>query len=444
MQFRIKPWLALATAVASLTLTAQEQTPVQRGISAFDAGDYQLALDLFEQAEAGGNEALSVDYNIAVSLYRLGRHVESERRFRQLEGLPEWEILVNYNLGLVLEAQGRRSEARPYFERAAAQDEQEKIRELANNKLSTLDRTARVTDELAVSAAATKSWAAQVELTGGVDSNASSLADSLLEQSDRGEDSFSQLLLYGHVYATGESGDGLRLYGLGFNRRFADLDYLNSRVIGLGAVWEQAIWGWRSELGVSLLATTLDDRDVADQSQIRGALWRRFSTGSYKIGLSYSDINAGSGFPQIDGDRYRAELSWSKRFGSLEPELRFRQEWNNRRDLSRGGGFASYSPIRASLQGKLGFRFDDHWRTYLEAEYIDSDYRDSNRLRDVDGQVKTAPRENRKLRLTTGLSYRFGSHWRAELEYQFEDSDDAFELYSYDKNRVQASIVSQF
>lgn len=444
MRLRKKPWLMLATALASLTLAAQEESPVQRGIGAFNAADYQLALELFERAETLGNEALSVDYNIAVSLYRLGRYDESERRFRRLEDLPEWEVLVNYNLGLVLEAQGRRAEARAYFERAAAQDEQEKIRTLASNQLSAMNRYTTVADEVEVDSATAKPWAAQIEVTGGTDSNATSLADALLEQSGRGEDSFSQLLLYGHFYASGDSRDGLRLYGLGFSRRFSELDYLDSRMIGLGAVWERPFRGWQSELGLNVMSTDLNGRDVAEQTQLRATLWRRFSPGTINLGLSYSDIGAGTDFVQIEGDRYRAEITWSKRFDALDTSLRYRHEWNNRRDLSRGGGFASYSPIRAGIEGKLQLRAGARWRTYLEAEYIDSDYRDTNRLRDIDGQIKTASRENRRLTLTTGLSYRFGRRLRAELEYQFQESDDNFDLYTFDKYRVQASIISQF
>ena len=118
-----KPLVIAITLIASLSLNAQDserqpgqQTTVETGIAAFNEGDYQQALSAFRQAEAAGNASLSVDYNIAVSLYRLGEYDEAERRFIDLGQEARWETLVNYNLGLLYEARGEESQARHYYE----------------------------------------------------------------------------------------------------------------------------------------------------------------------------------------------------------------------------------------------------------------------------------------------------------------------------------------
>lgn len=434
----------LVMAIASLSVSAQNLSPAQQGITAFNNGNYDQALSLFQQAENNGNTSQSVDYNIAVSLYRLGRLEEAEQRFLQLNDVRQWQVLVNYNLGLVYEAQGQQDTARRYFQLSVDQTEHEKIQQLANNKLSAMNRSEEIVASVDVNTNSAKSWAAIAQLTSGIDSNASSLADDLLEDSSRGEDSFSQLLLYGHVYAKGTRNDGLRLYGLGFAKRFNELEFLNSQVLGIGAYWEKPLLGWQSEIGFSLMGTQLNAEKVADQWQVQGSLWKRFRPGTIKLGLSYSDFSAGDAFPQIEGDRARAEFTWAKRFDALTTSLLYRHEWNNRQDLQRGGGFASYSPTRESVRARLDWRVSNKFSTRFEAESITSNYQDMNVLRDLDGEVKQALRDNHKLRLSTSLTYRISPKWRAELEYRYEDTEDEFELYTYDKNLLQASLQFQF
>lgn len=444
MQLRKKQMLALAVAAASLSLAAQTPTPAARGITAFNSGDYEQALTLFHEAEQAGNDSQSVDYNIAVSLYRLGQFEDAKQRFLELAGEANWEVLVSYNLGLVCEAQGELDCAREYFTASANQQEHAKIRQLAINKLNNLNTTRQVTDAVVVESRSGKSWAGLIEVAGGVDSNASSLADGLLDQSDRGEDNFSQAMLYGHFYPLGKPRDGLRLYGLAYAKAFESLGYLDSRVLGLGAVWEQPLWGWQSELGLALLGTELDGETVADQLEVRSSFSKHFPLGTLKFAATYADFSAGEAFQQIDGDRYRLELSWARRFSEVTTSLRYRHDWNNRADLSRGGGYASYSPIRSSIQGKLDWDISSKWEVFLEGEYIESSYRDRNRLRDLNGAVKEARRENRKVILSSGLAFRPAQNWKTELEYRLEESDDVFQLYNYDKNRVQASLQWQF
>ncbi len=450
MFIRKKPLVIATTLIVSLSLNAQDADPqtdrqsmVETGIAAFNEGDYQQALTAFRQAEAAGNASLSVDYNIAVSLYRLGEYEEAERRFMDLGTESRWEVLVNYNLGLLYEAKGDQSQARQYYEMSVEQQEEEKIRELASDKLAGLEQTRNVDSSAPVDVRGAQKWQALLEVSSSVDSNASSLADELLEESGRGEDSFSQLLGYGHVYVAGEQGDGLRLYGLAFARQFDELSYLDSRVYGLGTLWQRPLFGWQSELGLSLMQTELDSRDVARQLQISSALQKRFKLGTLRFGLSWSDIAAGEDFRQIDGQRARFDISWAKRFNRVSTSLRARHEWNDRQDLRRGNAFASYSPTRNSLRGKIHWQITDSLSSYLESEYIASDYEDSNLLRDLDGSIRQMPRQNDKLSNRLGIAYEFNEHWQLSLEYEDESSDDNYSIYDYDKGLLQAALEIQ-
>lgn len=449
MLVKKKPLVLATTLITSLSLNAQDtaQQPaqsalVENGIATFNEGEYQQALSAFRQAEAAGNASLSVDYNIAVSLYRLGRFEEAEQRFLELGQVSRWQTLVNYNLGLLYESTGEENQARHYYELSAQQEEEEKIRELASNKLSRLNRTEPLSSA-DVDVRTAQKWQALLEISSGVDSNASSLADELLEESERGEDSFSQLLAYGHGYVAGQAGDGIRLYGLAFARQFDELSYLDSRVYGLGVLWQQPLFGWQSELGASVMQTELDSQEVARQLQISSALQRHFQLGTFRFGLSWSDIAAGDNFQQIEGQRARFDISWAREFNSISTSLRVRHEWNDRQDLRRGAAFASYSPLRNSIRGKLQWQISDSLSSYMESEYIASDYEDSNLLRDLDGSVRQMPRENNRLSNRLGVAYEFDEHWQLSLEYEDEVSDDNYSLYDYDKERLQAALEIQ-
>jgi tetratricopeptide (TPR) repeat protein len=87
--------------------------------SAFAAGDYARALDLFEAARAAGNDAPALHYNIGVCQYKLGRFVEAEATFRQIAArFPALQAIAEYNRALALTALGRYRAAREALDAA--------------------------------------------------------------------------------------------------------------------------------------------------------------------------------------------------------------------------------------------------------------------------------------------------------------------------------------
>lgn len=441
---RSKRAICLAVALASYGAIAQDDSQLQQGLQAFEAGNYAQALQLFQAVEQSGDSSESIQYNIAVSLFRLGQWSEAEERFLSLVSQPNWRVLVNYNLGLVNEAQGDMDDAREYFKLSATQQEHDKVRELANRKLAELDQEDQSVAGMEVVTRSADRFAGLIEISAGADSNASSLADELLEKSDRGEDNYTQLLLYGHAYAVGQRFDGVRIHALGFSKSLAEFDHLDSQVVGLGVTWEQPILGLQTELGTTVLRTDLNSEKIADQLQLRASVWKRFGVGTIDLGLTHTDYNASDKFSQIDGDQQRVDLTWTKSFSDVRASIRLRRETNDRADLSRNGAFASYSPTRNSVRTKLDWQINDRFSSGVQYEYVDSEFDDLNRLRDVDGQVKTAKRENTKSRWSADINYRPSDNWRMGLEYEYGDVDDNFQIYTYEKHVVSASINYSF
>jgi tetratricopeptide (TPR) repeat protein len=112
------------------------------GNDAFQLGDYRTALTRFEAARDAGIEGPAVHYNIGVCQYKLGKYRQAEGTFRLVaERYPQMRAVAEYNLGLALLRQQRRTEARAAFEEARG-DGDEKIASLAQVMLQRLQASA--------------------------------------------------------------------------------------------------------------------------------------------------------------------------------------------------------------------------------------------------------------------------------------------------------------
>jgi hypothetical protein len=442
MSHQLRKAVGLSILLATLPAIAQNSESNGEGIAAFKAGNYQQALVHFQQAERSGSSSDSLDYNIAVSLYRLGRFNEAKERFRTIADKPDWQVLVRYNLGLVAEAQNDRAEAIQLFRLSVQQQVNERVAALAQQKLNSF-ATQNPGPALAVNATP-KRWASLISLSGGTDSNASSLADDLLDSRNSAEDSFHELLLYGHYQIVGRQGDGMRIYALGFDRSFTMFEHINSRVLGVGATYEKPIGSFLFETGLRATSTTLDTRDVATQSQFNIGVSRQFAIGNLKANIAVSQFDASDEFAQIDGDQQLTELTWRKQFGSVSLRGRYRFETNSRENLTRANAFSSYSPDRQGLLLETRWQASKNLNFTLSAEQIDSSHDEANRLRDTDGKIREEMRETTQSKWTVDASYRFNRHVRAKVEYQYTDQRDNFDIYAYDKDRVMGSIELQF
>lgn len=433
--------LCLGLLATTPLLAEQNQNPAQQGLVAFKNGEYRPALDYFLQAERAGNDSEALQYNIAVSLYRLKRYAESEARFMALIKLEKWRPLVHYNLGLLAEARGDIEAAKKWYEHGATQQQYEKLRVLSGQKLEKLS----VKTIASVSrVAGHRNWMGLFSLSMGNDSNAASLAGDLLENPSRAQDTYSEWLAYAQTYFKGEAGNGTKFYGMGFSRQYSDFNYLNSQVIGMGLIREFPMGAYKVEAGARLTHVRVDSAQLANQLQGKLGVTRVTNVGIFDLAYLPSRYFAADAFQQIDGWQHRLEAGWTKRFEVLTFKARYRFERNDRDDLRRGESFASYSPDRNGIKGQLDWKLNNAFGLGFSAERIRSTYDKANRLRDTDGEIKQATRSTRQTLLSADLHYRWGRHWRAKGEYQYVDTNDNFDLYTYDKKRLSATVEYQF
>ena len=443
MKIQGKRLITIAILTAAIAAQAQDSGS-NPGISAFNEGRYNEALTFFEQQERDGTSTDALEYNIAVSLYRLQRYDEAKARFLNLVGKSQWRVLVQYNLGLVAQAQGEREEALSYFRAGAQQQENDRVASLAQSKLTELEKPTAVSSSPTQAKVPAKRFSSVLSLSGGDDSNATSLANDLLDTKSNASDTFIELLLYGQYQLSGTSRDGINVYGLGFDRAFNEFSRLDSRVIGTGFGFAKPLGDYQFETGLRLTRTSLDSEQVADQTQISMGVSRLWSFGTLNLDLRTSRFDAAVPYSQIDGDQQQLELGWQKRFGDFTVKTRYRYEENDREDLLRGGAFASYSPTRNALRAEMRWQASAKLSTGLAVEYIDSQFEGINRLREIDGSVKQERREGVQHKLNADVAYRFNPNWLLRAQYQLTDQRDNFDIYQYDKHRVFASIEFQY
>jgi tetratricopeptide (TPR) repeat protein len=96
-----------------------------RAFDAFDAGDYEMALELLTvvytnlqhspAAPRSGQQAASLHYNLGATYFRLGRYDAAYGQFRRISADPELGMMARYNLGLVEARRGNTFEAETHF-----------------------------------------------------------------------------------------------------------------------------------------------------------------------------------------------------------------------------------------------------------------------------------------------------------------------------------------
>lgn len=413
---------------------------VQDGKALFSHGKYEQALEKFERRLESGKATDATRYNIAVTLYRLGRYDEARDRFLALGELPKWKPLADYNLGLVAMAMKNRAAARQYFELAANQRRSTKIATLARDRLDALDESR----QRKRASAAADSWTILFNTKAGYDSNALSLADDLVQGGETGEANFMELMGYAQTWLSGTRNDGVKFYVFGFGRQFEDFDSVDSDILGTSLSLERPWGNLDTETGIRLLHSRVASTTVADQLQLKAELSRTFDSSKVSIAYQPSYFFASDEYQQIDGWQHRIEVGWKKVLSPVTLKARYRFEVNDRTDRQRGAAFYSYSPTRNNIKGEVAWRFHRALTLALMMEYQHSDYDGENTLRDSDGEVRTATRVNRRRKIGAELEYRIAKPLKLSMTYEHIDADDTFALYEYDKSKIYGALEYRF
>ena len=133
--------LCLGTANAELqpASTMAEQLFAQ-GQRAYQQGNLELAVDLYQRAEATGYDDPVLAYNLGVVHYQLRAYEEAEAAFLTAAGTPKLAPLAFYNLGLTARKTDANREAYVWFDQARRHAHASaKLQRLANRAMATVE-----------------------------------------------------------------------------------------------------------------------------------------------------------------------------------------------------------------------------------------------------------------------------------------------------------------
>ena len=380
------------------------------GKRAFEAGNYEAALESFQTARDEGLDSPAVHYNIAVAQFSLGRHrVAGEtfsliaRRFPQMRGLAE------YNLGLVARRLGENAAARTHFLRAfELSAENRTIRVLASHRLREIDPDVRTASR----------WNGAIGVRAGNDDNVGLLDETGLSAGVTGDSPMVEL--FGAIQGPWNGRDGFRVNANAYLVQYPDADEFDQFEFRGGAFYDWRQNDWRAELGVHAGSSTLGGDAFQHQLGAR-VKFVRYINDNASIGLSYTydDIeDADSMFSAIAGSRqqFEARYRWYK--DDHRVYLRYRLEENERLD-------PGVSPTRNRFSAD--YRYEPETGIGYEAG-VD--------LRDSDYDELALVRTEELLTIRTALTYNFRNDWLFALEYRASENDSSDDLFSYDRTQI--------
>jgi len=402
------------------------------GIQSAREGQYQQALTHFLNAKKAGLNTPGLDYNLAVSYYRLGKYSRAKQFFLVLVENQESRQLAYFNLGLVTNRQKKETEAITWFKRAVEIEGGDKIR------LMSLEALKRLNKKPVVSS----TWFGFASTNLLYDSNVT-LANDALTGITQQSDTAAQLIANGSGWLNGNRSNGLRV-SLGayaqkyktlnrndfvqFNTALGQYNKLGAWQTQVYARWEESYFGGANYQR----AFSLDSRGKRSFGNNRWLLLR------YKLSRLQATSNR---FDYLGGWRQQIRLGSSFRKKTKSFTSYYQLELNDRQDrISPSGRFTSFSPTRHVVRANTGLDLSEYWRINLDGSYRYSAYRGIN---DLAGGVSTR-RVDQQYRASMGLTRRLSDRWELNTRYSFTRNDSTINLYGYSRYQVMVGVNGTF
>jgi len=404
--------VALAWLLAAMPSPAQETSAFAAATAAFEAGDYERALSLFETARESGIDSAALHYNIGVCQYRVGDYTEAAATFALVrDRFPQFAAVAEYNRGLALSALNDRNAARAAFERARAGDDA--LAGLADSALATLGPAESPRSP----------WVGYFDVAAGHDDNVALVDELSLPATLSASSSFTELV----GYAGGRVGQRARLSVSGYSVRYADASQFDQTALRVDTSFGWSPGDWRFEAGPHFAETLLDgdgfERALGVSIRATRSITERVAL---DLRLVYDDLDAPSSrFSFIDGTRQRLRLGLESRGEQSRVRVGYEIEVNDRAS-------ASVSPDRDRLVLNLQ-RGAGQWSLEGTLAYRQSDYDDL-----------TAPRHERLTEVGAAARRNLTKGWLFGAEYRFADNDSNVAEFSYRSHRVSLSIGRGF
>jgi len=404
----------------------------QAGIAAAKAGHYQQALSHFLNAQKGGLENAALNYNLAVSYYRLGKYPQAKKRFLILAKKPDSRQLAYFNLGLVANRQNREAEAIKWFQRAYTTTGSERLQAMSREALRRLGSKPE----------SAYSWFGFVSSNFLYDSNVT-LANDALTGISGTADNAVQVIGSGSGWLTGNRHNGVRLSVGAYLQQYKTLgtnDFSQLNVaLGQYNKWQN----WYTKVYLRLEDSYFGGANYQRAASLDNrARWTLTNTQWLTVRYKVSWLQAtNTRFDYLDGQRHQVRLGTLVRKKRYSVTGYYQLELNDRQDrVSPSGRFTSFTPTRHLLRSRMNINFRPRWRINLDASYRNSVYRGVNALSDG----SKMRRIDQQYRATIGLNRRLSARWELGTRYSFTRNDSSINLYRYRRYQITAGLSGTF
>lgn len=407
------------------------------GVQASEKGNYPVALQHFKNAKKAGLNTPALQYNLAVSYYKLGQYETSRKIFIKLTDVATFEQLAYFNLGLIANKQKDEGAAIRWFQRAYRDVSSKKVQLLAKEALKRLGvsaRKARRPDQ---------TWSGFVSSSLAHDSNVALVNDDLVGVTNQ-SDTAVDISASASRWLKGGMSDGVRI-SLGGSlqkySKFSENDYsqLSARVMRYDRLSD-----WSVRIGGSWHEVYFNGREYQRivGADVRG---RKNLSAKSQLQMRYklNRIQATNAvYDYLDGWRQQFRVGIQQRAGEERVRYYYQLELNNREDRDEGtvDPFISYSPTRHTLRATAWWRLTSKWRTRLDGRYRYSRYNDENVLL---GNI-TERREDTQLRLSGRISRKFARHWDVSAQFTQTNNDSNVDRKAYDRSVVKLGVSRFF
>jgi tetratricopeptide (TPR) repeat protein len=413
---------------------AQEGVQVfEQGLEAAKKKNYPEAVKFFLQAQRLGYQSPTVDYNLGVAYYKLGKFNDAKVAFLPLLKDPEFEQLAAFNLGLVANKSGNETEAIRWFQRAYDNGQNKSITTLAAEALGRLG--VRIEQE---SAGSTRDpWNGFASLAWVDDSNVTLANDDLTGVSSE-SDTALDFLGAANYWIRGDRDDGLQLTLSALFQNYTSLSQYNFSQVLAGFSRYGSIDHWRLRFTGSWSESYFDAMRFQRvlTAEARGH-YPLSAQRQLRLRYRMSRIQSTDGqYNYLEGWRHQFRIGTHLNSEGRRYTSYYQLEINDRKGIDNVNGFTSYSPTRHTLRVRSKIPVTKKWDAALDVRYRFSLYEDDHNIfTDV-----TKIRQDNRYRLGATLSHEFAKQWEFELDYTYTKNNSNINAYSYTRSLVSAGV----
>lgn len=394
----------------------------QAGQKAFEAGKYQEALTLFNQARAAGLDKPALYHNIGVCAYKLGRYEEARQAFLQAATFAQMAPLASYNLALVADKQGDPEAAMAWLKKslATADKKDRKLVLLAQTALSRIESRQGKKGP----------WMGFVSLGLGYDDNVTMVENNDLQLASEEGDSFTDLFAFARTPFWGDSaGQGPYLQGSLSIRDYTDLHEYDTGALQLEGRYRHNSGDFQLEGGAAYNYVYWDHGGYS-QSPLFILQARRFISDSsfFRLAYQYAYLDMlHSDYDYLQGSQQRATAEFSTPTGPSRLLLGYSLEENHRRDKE-------FSPRRHLFRVTLELPPLARVTALVAASYRHSTY-------DLAGSHE---RNDDRYETSLRLGYALTQKWEASALIRHTNNNSTHALYDYSRTVTSISLGYSF